>query len=1153
MKNRITAFLVFLFLLPGLLVAQSADTKNADGNGFFGPDISVTPLALSQIHFMPPEITTDYLTITNMGDETLYWEIGFGGTNKSYQHEVVSARSAGNLEIIWDNGPIVTAEGAGSNGSDYSELQDATLSMSVYGSGCQLSAGNLIADDFEITGDRDLAQFTFYVYQTGAGNVSTINDIRYLIYDGNPTQGGQVIYGDLEINRLLSSSWTNVWRVLESAPTENRAIMEVVADAAGLSLSPGTYWVAFQAGGTGASGPWCPPVTITGQTNTGNSLQYTSSGSWEPLIDVSPQGMPFLIEAYPGPLVSDVGIFSILQPASGVIFTDEEPVTIRIKNYGAETQTSIPYVVNWSGPTGTETVEGIYEGSLAYNQTVDVTLEETVDLTVSGFYTFEACTLLEDDQNSANDCKTKVLYAPPPGTEWLAPESSAGVIYPGGTIMVGIIFNSENLAPGIYRDSLWIESNAPSQPLIIIPAELVVNPVLQPPSNLTARLDQSGQVILSWIFTWPDSYEHINIYRNGELVGTTTDTLFTDQLPDFGKYNYKVTAQYSIGESLPAGPVLVKWKALPIVTVSPLQITEKHLCPPLVTTHSLTISNSGSVPLDWQIYLEDNSRVYQKSVQAPGSSDVYNQDNLKSLNLKTRSFLNDVGVSAIIKPTSGVDLSHVEPVEFIIKNYGTNTLTDIPWEVSWSGPTGSGSIEGIYSGSLMPDNTIAIVPDETVNLFVYGTYQFTFCTLLPDDSNSENDCMQQSITNKEASLAWENLYSTGCDLGDGLTYWELNNILVPDIPCEGTPSYYHDYTGMAHELAPGHTYLLKVEAGTSNTYFDVWINYNDDDWADNTELLLDDGFCQIANEPYTFQITIPEIAPSGKHILRYRTNTLSPVEHFSQTYLLGNCCDFSARISDDIEWLSVDSYGGTVEPGQKQQVTITFNSEGLLYDNYPATVVVKSREPLQPLIEIPVEFTVSDEPALNYFPEDYFFELFPGETQTDLLSLENLYSDTINVSISITFLNENPEYDWLTVSPENAQIPPDETATFEVTAISVYTWNSENYATIHVTSDDPCASSVEIPVRLDVMGAVNENERAPQISIFPNPAHSSLNISSRKPIHSVALMNQLGEICIDKVVDAPATTLPVAGLPKGIYVLKIINQEGQFYHKVVVQ
>lgn len=177
--------------------------------------------------------------------------------------------------------------------------------------------------------------------------------------------------------------------------------------------------------------------------------------------------MPFLIEAYPGPLVSDVGISSILQPASGVIFTDEEPITIRIKNYGAETQTSIPFVVNWSGPTGTETVEGIYEGSLAYNQTTDVTLEETVDLTVSGFYTFEACTLLEDDQNSVNDCKTKILYAPPPGTEWLTPYPASGVIYPGQTIVVGITFNSENLAPGVYRDSLRLESNDPDEPVMV--------------------------------------------------------------------------------------------------------------------------------------------------------------------------------------------------------------------------------------------------------------------------------------------------------------------------------------------------------------------------------------------------------------------------------------------------------------------------------------------------------------------------------------------------------------------------------------------------------------------------------------------------------------------------------------------------------------
>ena len=668
MKNRITAFLVFLFLLPGLLVAQNADTKNAGENHFSGPDIGVTPLEFTEIHTSPPQITTQYLIITNFGDEPLFWEIGFGGTNKSYQHEVASARPAGNTEVIWDNGPIVTAEGVGSNGSDYSELQDASLGMSTYGFGCQISSGNLIADDFEITEVRHLASFTFFVYQTGAGNVSTINDVRYQIYDGNPTNGGMLIYGDLETNRLVLTRWTNVWRVLESAPTEIRAIMEVVADATGLSLSAGNYWVVFQAGGTVTSGPWCPPVTITGQTNTGNALQYTSTGGWAPLFDVGPQGMPFIIEAYAG-TPHDVGISSILQPTSGVIFTDEEPVTIRIKNYGIETQTNIPFVVNWSGPTGSQTVLGVYEGSIAYNETADVTLEETANLSVWGTYIFEACTQLEGDQNSANDCKTKVLFAPPPTSEWLTLDASSGVTYPGQTAMIGVTFDSEDLPMGQYLDSLRLESNDPDQPLIVIPVEL-------------------------------------------------------------------------------------------------------------------------------QVF-------------------------------------------------------------------------------------------------------------------------------------------------------------------DGL--------------------------------------------------------------------------------------------------------------------------------------------------------------------------------------------------AFNHYPDDFYFDLLVGQEQTDSLTIENNYWDIINVSLSITFLNENPEFDWLTITPETAEILPGEAATFEVTAISIYTWNYENYATIHVTSDDVLQSTAEIPVRLDVLGAVDENEREPEITIFPNPAQTSINVTSRQPIHSVALMNQLGEICFDKVVDASSITLPVADLPKGIYFIRITTEAGQYHHKLVVQ
>jgi hypothetical protein len=64
-----------------------------------------------------------------------------------------------------------------------------------------------------------------------------------------------------------------------------------------VNLAPGTYWVEFQFGGTLSSGPWAPPVSILGQTTTGNALQKTSTG-WAQALDTgsgSVQGMPFLI------------------------------------------------------------------------------------------------------------------------------------------------------------------------------------------------------------------------------------------------------------------------------------------------------------------------------------------------------------------------------------------------------------------------------------------------------------------------------------------------------------------------------------------------------------------------------------------------------------------------------------------------------------------------------------------------------------------------------------------------------------------------------------------------------------------------------------------------------------------------------------------
>lgn len=100
---------------------------------------------------------------------------------------------------------------------------------------------------------------------------------------------------------------------------------------------------------------------------------------------------------------NDVAVRSIIQPNSAANLGENEPITIEIKNYGSETQTSIPYTVTWDG----QEYNGVYEGELASEQSVEVLLDVTADLSEYGIYTFEACTNLPGDQRTDLDCAEK--------------------------------------------------------------------------------------------------------------------------------------------------------------------------------------------------------------------------------------------------------------------------------------------------------------------------------------------------------------------------------------------------------------------------------------------------------------------------------------------------------------------------------------------------------------------------------------------------------------------------------------------------------------------------------------------------------------------------------------------------------------------------
>ena len=228
------------------------------------------------------------------------WDIYVPGEEMSYRipdGQYSQTDGPGDV-VIYSNGPLVTHPGGGAGGADASMLQ-TSLSLSTYGFGHQISQGFWIADDFTVpSGGWNIEGFGFYAYQTGSTLTPTFVNVHILIYDDSPLTNptANIVFGDHMTNRLTGSQFSNIYRVLEGALLNTTRPIMLVDCKFDLHLAPGTYWVAWQMDGSLGSGPWAPPITILGQTTTGNGIQYTTA--WASAVDTGTgtgQGFPFLI------------------------------------------------------------------------------------------------------------------------------------------------------------------------------------------------------------------------------------------------------------------------------------------------------------------------------------------------------------------------------------------------------------------------------------------------------------------------------------------------------------------------------------------------------------------------------------------------------------------------------------------------------------------------------------------------------------------------------------------------------------------------------------------------------------------------------------------------------------------------------------------
>lgn len=152
--------------------------------------------------------------------------------------------------------------------------------------------------------------------------------------------------------------------------------------------------------------------------------------------------------------------------------------------------------------------------------------------------------------------------------------------------------------------------------------------VPQPPSNLQASLTQAtGRVVLTWQYSPSQTraFQYYKIYRDGVNIDITLNTGYEDFLPDYGSYDYEVTAYYDEGESDPAGPVNVNWSNVGIAE----DAGEKVRIYPN--------------PADGFLYIESGMNAYEIAIYNHFGQEVYRRDHAGSnLKISTSPFARGV-------------------------------------------------------------------------------------------------------------------------------------------------------------------------------------------------------------------------------------------------------------------------------------------------------------------------------------------------------------------------------------------------------------------------------------------------------------------------------------------------------------------------------
>jgi len=261
---------------------------------------------------------------------------------------------------------------------------------------------------------------------------------------------------------------------------------------------------------------------------------------------------------------------------------------------------------------------------------------------------------------------------------------------------------------------------------------------------------------------------------------------------------------------------------------------------------------------------------------------------------------NDVGVTSIDAPQTGENLGTSEEVTVSIENFGGEPQQDIPvfYQIGNNTP-----VREVFNGTLDVGGLEVYTFNETADISPSGSYIISAGTRLENDFEPGNDTTIKSVANLDCIPE-----GSDCSFGDGIFFFELEDILNERIPCGNG---YADFIGLAATLDRSQSnFTVSVQshfAEEDREQFSMWIDFNDDAVFDDEERVITSEVIPTKNSWHSYDFTIPKDAPLGQHLLRIRAGDTSfegDLNNPCEVMEYGTTHDYSVSITDstlDIE------------------------------------------------------------------------------------------------------------------------------------------------------------------------------------------------------------------------------------------------------------